>query len=630
MSFDEHTLEMTVMHLLEEQGYTYLNGKTLNRSVEDILLRDITRDYLLQKYAKDGITCTEVERAIGMLEQSYGSTDYETNTLQFEMIVNGFIVPRDDKNSLPLFIEMIDFEGVNIPSTKNNNSFIVVNQFEIKGHEKNRIPDAIVFINGLPLVVFEFKSAVKEDATIENAYKQLTVRYRRDIPKLFRTNAFVVISDGVSNKFGSLFTPYQHFYGWNKINHDDDIKSGFSSLETMIKGLFRKDRLLGVIKDFIFIPDTSTEQTKIVCRYPQYFAATILYNKLLECVYAETNKGGTYWGATGCGKSLAMLFLTRMLVRSKEFMSPTIVLITDRSDLDGQISKDFENAKRFIGEGIVENVKDREDLRTKLKSRAGGGVFTTTVQKFTTDTGMLSDRHNIICICDEAHRTQTNIEEKTTLQFNEEKGKKKEVTGVKKSYGFAKHLRNSFPKATFVGFSGTPIDGTIDVFGEVISAYSMRDSVIDEITVPITYEGRFAEVNLSEEVLQEIEDYYTKCLEIEKSNPDQVDASKQEMSTLKKIIGNPDRLDALANDLVNHYETRVAEGATVKGKTMIVCMNREIAYGLYQRLISLRPDWGIARKGAIGEVLTTEDERKLKSIEMLKMIMTRDKDEDSK
>ncbi len=627
MSFNEHTLEMTVMNLLTEQGYTYVNGKNLDRRIDDVLLRDVTRDYLLTRYASEGITLSEVERAIGMLEQNLAATDYQTNVAQFRMLVDGFNVPRDDKSALPLFIRMIDFDAANAPEAENSNSFVVVNQFEIKGHEKNRIPDAIIFINGIPVVVFEFKSAIKEDATIEDAYKQLTIRYRRDIPKLFRTNAFVVISDGVSNKFGSLYTSYQHFYGWHKVNHDDDIAQGFNSLETMIRGLFRKDRLLGVIKDFVYIPDTSNSETKIVCRYPQYFAATILYDRLKECVYHSSNKGGTYWGATGCGKSYAMLFLARMLMRSKDFKSPTIVIITDRSDLDSQISKDFQNAKQFIGDEIVENVESRDDLRKKLANRAGGGVFTTTVQKFTADTKLLSNRQNIICICDEAHRTQTNIEEKTTLTFNEENGKPKEVTGVKKSFGFAKYLRDSFPAATFVGFSGTPIDGTLEVFGDVISTYSMRDAVADDITVPITYEGRFAEVVLKEEVLEEIEKYYLRCLEIEGSNPDQVDASKKEMSTLKQIIGDPDRLDALAGDLVQHYETRVAEGASVKGKAMVVCMSRDIAYALYERLIALRPAWVEAHRGVPEEIMSDEERAKIKPLPMLKMIMTRDKDD---
>ncbi len=316
-------------------------------------------------------------------------------------------------------------------------------------------------------------------------------------------------------------------------------------------------------------------------------------------------------------------------MKDDELNSPTIIVITDRTELDGQIAEDFENAKKYLNEEIVEKIPSRDELGNRLRNASGGGIFTTTVQKFTAELGLLSDRSNIVCICDEAHRTQTNVEEKTTLVYNDVNGKAKEVVGVKKSYGFAKYLRDSFPNATYVGFSGTPIDGTIEVFGDVVSTYSMRDSVSDEITVPITYEGRFAEVNLSDEMTKKIEAYYQQCLEVEGSNPDQVDASKKEMGNLAQLIGNPDRLDIIAKDLLNHYDVRVHEGASVKGKTMIVCMNREIAYELYKRIIELRPELQEKRKGAIGEELTENDEENLKPIETIKMVMTRNKDKDT-
>ncbi len=235
MSFDEQTLEKLVMSLLRMQGYTYINGKDIERdTLKEVLLKDVLRGYLLEQYADEGITLSEVERAIALLESAIDSSDYETNKKQLDMIINGYNVPRDNRSSLPLFINPIDFKRANNQTESDSNSYVVVNQFEIQGSEKLRIPDAIIFVNGIPLVVFEFKSAIKESATIENAYEQLTVRYSRDIPKLFRSNAFVVISDGLSNKFGSIFTPYQHFYGWNKVNHDDNIQSGFNSLETLM------------------------------------------------------------------------------------------------------------------------------------------------------------------------------------------------------------------------------------------------------------------------------------------------------------------------------------------------------------------------------------------------------------
>lgn len=293
-------------------------------------------------------------------------------------------------------------------------------------------------------------------------------------------------------------------------------------------------------------------------------------------------KGGTYFGATGCGKSFTMLFLTRMLMRSREFSSPTIVLITDRTDLDSQLAAQFGNAKTFIGDDCVVEVESRAKLRKHLSGRSSGGVFLTTIHKFTEDAGLLSERSNIICISDEAHRSQTNI----TQQVRQTE------TGVRRSYGFAKYLRDSFPNATYVGFTGTPIDATIDVFGDVVDAYTMTESVADGITRRIVYEGRAAKVLLNSEKLKEIEAYYAKC-EQEGANKYQIEESKRAVAQMERILGDPDRLQAIADDFVRHYENRVAEGATVKGKAMFVCSNRAIAYALYKRIIALRPEWTV-------------------------------------
>ena len=426
---------------------------------------------------------------------------------------------------------MIDFKDVD------KNIFKIVNQLEIKGTER-RIPDGIVYVNGLPLVVLEFKSAVKEDATIMNAFTQLTVRYRRDIPELFRYNAFVVISDGVNNKYGTLFTPYEFFYAWRKVEAMDKAGDGIDSLHTMMEGLFRRERLLSVAKDFVYFPDTSKSERKIVCRYPQFFATHRLYENILEHSHINLHgdgKGGTYFGATGCGKSLTMLFLTRMLMRSRHLASPTIVLITDRTDLDDQLSGLFTNAKQFVGDECVKEVLTRKQLGEMLRGRKSGGVFLTTIQKFSEDIDLLSDRANIICISDEAHRSQTNIEQNVRVTDN----------GVKRSYGFAKYLHDSLPNATYVGFTGTPIDATIDVFGEVVDAYTMTESVEDGITRRIVYEGRAAKVFADHRKLQEIEDYYKQCAE-EGANEYQIEESKKAVTQINKILGDPDRLAGAA------------------------------------------------------------------------------------
>ena len=592
--FNEHSLEMAIMELFEQQGYSYVNGETIHKELSEVLLREDLRMYLMNRYSKEGITPLEVERVLAKLTADNGAPLYIQNAQTYRLMTEGFTIKREDASKPDLFVEVIDFENTE------RNIFKVVNQLEIKGTQK-RIPDGIVYVNGLPVVVLEFKSAVKTDATIMNAFTQLTVRYRRDIPNLFRYNAFVVISDGVNNKYGTLFTPYDFFYAWRKIERTDKPNDGIDSLHTMMQGLFRKERLLSVLKDFVFFPDNSKSELKIVCRYPQFFATHRLYENILEHSHINIlgdGKGGTYFGATGCGKSLTMLFLTRILMRSRHMASPTIVLITDRTDLDDQLSAQFVNAKQFIGDETVINVETRKELGERLRDRKSGGVFLTTIQKFSEDIDLLSDRANIICISDEAHRSQVNVEQNVKITD----------AGVRRSYGFAKYLHDSLPNATYVGFTGTPIDSTIDVFGEVVDSYSMTESVADGITRRIVYEGRAAKVFADHKQLQEIENYYKKC-EAEGANEYQIEESKKAVTQMNVIIGDPKRLAAVAKDFVEHYEKRIEEGSTVCGKAMFVCTSRPIAYDLYKQIIALRPEWEKNR---------------------IKMVMTRSKDDEQK
>ena len=538
---------------------------------------------------------------------------YEANKAFYKLLCDGFILNREDRTQKDIYIELIDFD------TPENNIFKAVNQFEIEGiNNQLRIPDGIVFVNGIPVVVLEFKSAVKENTTIMDAYKQLTVRYRRDIPEIFKYNAFIVISDGANNKYGSFFSPYDFFYAWRKINSEDKELDGISSLVTMVKGLFRKDRLLAVMKDFVYFPDSSDKDIKIVCRYPQFFAA----NKLFENVKAHMRpdgdgKGGTYFGATGCGKSYTMLFLTRMLMKSPHFHSPTILIITDRTDLDDQLSKQFIASKKYIGDETVVSIESRDKLREELQGRESGGVYLTTIQKFTEDIQLLTDRTNVICISDEAHRSQINLDQKVRITD----------AGVERKYGFAKYLHDSLPNATYVGFTGTPVDGTIEVFGPVVDAYTMTESVRDGITVNLVYDGRAARVTLDQAKVREIEKYYEECERLG-ANEHQIEESQKAVANMEVIIGDQNRLRAVAEDFINHYETRVAEGATVAGKAMFVCMNRYIAYDLYKILIELRPEWAVKKVAAEGVELSEKDKKELKPIEMLKLVMTRNKDDD--
>jgi len=610
MKFTEEKLEQAIIELFSEVKIPHCPGETIHKEMSDVLLRDDVRAFLRSRYCVEEITENEIESVIRKLELFPSSDLYGSNKAIMRLIADGFVLKREDRTKKDVFIELLDYKTVA------NNSFKFVNQMEILGYEK-RIPDGILYINGLPLVVLEFKSAIKENTTIKDAYTQLTVRYARDIPELFKYNAFSVISDGINNKMGSLFAPYNFFYAWRKIENTDEPADGIDSLFTMIKGLFDKKRLLDVIHNFIYFPDTAKDDVKIVCRYPQYYAANKLFENIKANLRPEgSGKGGTYFGATGSGKSFTMLYLTRLLMRSKTLKAPTIVLITDRTDLDDQLSVQFTNAKNFIGDDLVVSVESRDDLKNRLQDIPSGGVFLTTIHKFTESTELLTDRDNVICISDEAHRSQINLDQKVKVTKD----------GVEITYGFAKYLHDSLPNATYVGVTGTPIDGTLAVFGDVADAYTMKESVEDEITVRIVYEGRAAKVLLNNQKLKEIEEYYSKCAE-EGANEYQIEESKKAVTQMEVILGDPKRLALLAEDFVEHYEKRIEEGASVKGKVMFVSSSRPIAYNFYKEVIALRPQWTEVKVCEEGANLTAEEKREIKPTEKIKMVMTRHKDD---
>lgn len=635
MNFTEYQLEKAFIDLLKAEDIPHLNGGTISRDFQEVLLEDDLKNFLLKQYKEDQLTPNEVHQIINRLKTYSASDLYESNKAIMKLVSDGFILKREDRSKKDIYIQLIDYNGlgkqripkdgevINIVAeeddnnySKDNNIYKFVNQLEIFGYEK-RIPDGILYINGLPLVVFEFKSSIREETTIHDAYVQLTTRYKRDIPELFKYNAFCVISDGVNTKAGSFFAPYEFFYAWRRVSGLNRDVDGIDAMYTLVHGMLNHDDLRNIIRNFIYIPDSSKKNEKIVCRYPQYYAATKLYENIKVHQKPEGDgKGGTYFGATGSGKSYTMLFLARLLMKSVYFSSPTIVLITDRTDLDDQLSGQFTNAKSYIGDNNIASVESRDHLRKLLQGRQSGGVFLTTIHKFTEDTELLTDRTNVVCISDEAHRSQTNLDQK--IKVTKE--------GVTKSYGFAKYLHDSLPNATYVGFSGTPIDSTLDVFGKIVDAYTMTESVKDEITVRLVYEGRAAKVLLQNEKLQEIESYYNQCAD-DGANEYQIEESKKATAKMNVIIGDPDRIKAVAQDFVNHYENRVNEGASVKGKAMFVASSREIAYNLYQEIIALRPEWAVKKTHEEGSELTDKEKKDILPMERIKMIMTRGKDD---
>jgi type I restriction enzyme R subunit len=665
--FTEAQLEAAIIQLLGEQGYPHVLGGELSRCATEVLIKADLRAFLSKQYASEGITANEIDGIIRQLELLSASDLYESNKTFCKWLSDGFLLKREDPADKDIYIQLIDYsdltemrvpkagdvdclsiiaeEGASYHAHSTNNIVKIVNQLEIEGVASASagdlsIPDGILYINGLPLVLFEFKSAIREEATIHTAYVQICTRYRRTIPQLFVYNALCVISDGVNNKMGTLFAPYEFYYGWRKVSGNESVdKDGIDSLNSMLQGLFEHRRLREVIRHFIYFPDKSHQEIKIICRYPQYYAATKLYHniklhqkkrdstgRIVSDDALRDGKGGTYFGATGCGKSYTMQFLARLLMKSVDFESPTLVLITDRTDLDDQLSMQFTNAKNYIGDQIVETVTSRDDLRAKLQGRQSGGVFLTTIHKFTEDVALLTDRCNVICISDEAHRSQINLDQKITVVTE---GKNR---GVKKTYGFAKYLHDSLPNATYVGFTGTPIDATLDVFGRVVDSYTMNESVQDEITVRIVYEGRAARVILDNGKLKEIEVYYQQC-EKNGASDYQIDDSKKAMASMGAILGDPDRIHALAKDFVAHYEDRVAEGATVAAKAMFVSSSRQIAYQLYKELQVLRPTWfevlEYANDAESGQNALSEKERKeIKASARVRMVMTRNKDDE--
>ena len=605
--FTEAELEQAIIELFTVQGYTYVHGENIHRQYEDILLLDDLRSFLTVRYEAENFSDVEIQKIINKLNLINATPLYIGNREAFWLVNEGFDLIRDDISKVALHVDYIDFDH------PENNIFKVVNQYSVQGEHLRR-PDLLVFINGIPVTICEFKTAIEEDTTIYDAWEQITIRYCRDIPKLMRYCFLSVISDGANTRMGSIFTPYQYYYSWNKANDTDRVSNGISSLFTMIKGAFAKNRILSLLRDFVFYPDDSAENEAIVCRYPQFFGAQRMLDSIRQHLRPEGDgKGGTYFGATGCGKTYTMLFLSRLITQrdNEAFNNPTIIILTDREDLDTQTSELFVTATKYLHEEDVRSIESRDDMEKTLKNRPSGGVYITTIQKFCEKTGLLSKRSNIICISDEAHRTQTSIGAKL----------KKTDKGVFTTYGFGYYLRTSFPNATYCGFTGTPIDETIAVFGDVVDSYTMKESSDDGITVRIAYEPRLARVIVSDEQAKEIQKYYEQCAE-QGSTEEQVEESKRAMSRMTAILGHPDRLHRLAVDIADHYDALCTEKPGIIQKAMIVCADRPLAFQVLKEILSIRPDWGIARKAEDESTLSKEQLDKLIPLPKINLVAT--------
>jgi len=587
--FYESEYEEATIKKLEALGWNYTFGYHLNRKNTDILIEDDLKKYIQNRYNEEELTEEEINTIIGNIKNINENSLYSTLRKRFTTYRDGFALSRNNKSDIN--IEYIDFDNPH-----ENNIFRVVNQFEV-GHGQageTKRPDILLFINGIPVCIFELKNPTDYSATIHSAYEQIHNRYKTYIPHLISYTAISVISDGSNTRLGTPFTPYEYYYAWKKINNEDDAaRPGIPELDTMIKGVFEPSRLLEILIDFVYFPDIKSEKEyEIICRYPQFFAT----NKLLESILTNSKanggdgKGGTYFGATGCGKTYTMIFLARQLARKKLIGSPTIVVIVDRDDLQDQTGKLFINSSDFLNCSEVEVINSRKTLKEKLRNKPSGGAYICTIQKFEEGIGLLSDRNNIICFSDEAHRSQTNLGQKLRIvtEPTDNKGKKINM-GAFISYGYATYLRKSFPNATYVGFTGTPIDETTYVFGGIVDKYTMKQSVNDGITVGIKYAPRLARV-MTNEMVKKIEEYYAKCYE-EGAKAEDIEKSKKAMSSMSVILGDEERLKRLASDIYLNYENICLENPKQPMKAMITCSSREIAFKLYKIFQNIAPDW---------------------------------------
>ena len=624
----EDEFEQAFCELLEQQGWTHTFGCMQHRKFDETILEEDMHTYLEGRYPE--LEEDDIQSIIANIRNIGGDTDYGNGRTAFYLYRDGYNYQFADSSKPALHIDYIDYEN---PDPIAANIFRVVNQFEFDEGKNLRIPDIMLFINGIPVGIIELKNPTDEQATIDDAYDQITIRYRRDCPSLLKYCAISVISDGSNTTMGSIYSPQEFYYAWKKVNNEDNPSRMFAEVETLVKGALAPDRILSVLHDFTYFPDQSEEENKeieIVCRYPQFFATNKLAAHILSVYDKEQNekrKGGYFFGATGCGKTYIMLFLARQLQQryKSQLGSPTVIIIVDREDLEDQSIKLFAKSTKYLVDNNVRVFDSRSDLENELRERKTGGVYITTIQKFTKETGLLSDRPNIICFSDEAHRTQNNTGSKMRINTDKEKGE----TGAFITFGFAKYLRDALPNATYVGFTGTPIDEVVHVFGEEVDRYTMRQSKEDGITVDIMYEGRISHALLDSKKIKEIEEYYKACAE-EGASEAEIEKSKRAMSNMNKILGDPERLERLADDIVKHYEARVADNTEQLQKAMIVCSERKIAYELYKKIAAIRPEWTEKKKTIDDSKYTKEQLENLNEVAFLNLIATRENDDEPK
>ena len=626
-NFTEDLLEEAAIEILQSLGYDYVFGPDISLG-GDYEERLDYREVVLGSRVKDALFRINKGIPTEALEEAYrriitfNSPMLEENNRSFHrLLTEGIDVSfAEDGNIRTKNVQIVDFSEEGIK----NNEFLVVNQFTIIENEERR-PDLLIFVNGIPLVIIELKSASDENVGIESAYNQIQT-YKKDIPSLFNYNAFCILSDGINAKAGTITSNEERYMNWRSI--DGKVVEPLSNpqYEVMFGGMLQKHRLLDIIKNFILFQESSVDEKdengkklgdkktiiKIMAAYHQYFAVKKAVEKTKEATKEDGDrKIGVIWHTQGSGKSFSMVFYTAGLVR--ELNNPTIVVITDRNDLDDQLFSTFSKSQDILRQTPKQaNIRKLTDsqkasmngnnsvevngLFDLLNERESGGIIFTTIQKFKPEDGemqVLTNRKNVIIIADEAHRSQYGLEAQADTKTGEIK------------YGYAKYLRDALPNASFIGFTGTPIDledrSTTAVFGHTIDTYDMTRAVEDEATVKIYYENRIIKLEADEEELKAIDEEFDDLTEgqedIEKEK------NKGKWTRLEAIVGSPNRIKKLAEDIVNHYEEK---SKAIDGKAMVVCMSRKICVDLYEQIVALRPSWHSDddNKGKIKVVMT--------------------------
>lgn len=568
MSINESTLEQVIIAALQEKGYEYLYGPDIDRDYHEVIIKDYFDAAMFK--INHGITA-EIAEEVYKTVRNLGLLKLEDMNAAFhKYLLEGVPVAyRKDGEPATFTVQLIDFDNTE------ENDFKVINQYTIIEY-KNKRPDVVVFINGIPMVLFELKNMVNADTTIDDAYKQIK-NYQLDIPSLFYYNAFNVISDGLDTRIGTITSDLTRYMAWKSENGEQPVEEGINYFETLLNGVFSKERLLDIIRNFIMFKESEGKTIKILAGYHQYFAVNKAIDRTSKALAENSNKIGVVWHTQGSGKSFSMVFYAGSIIRNPEFHNPTIVVLTDRNDLDKQLYNTFCSCSRLMLRQTPKQAESREHLKELLKVKAGGIIFTT-IQKFEESSEVLSERNNIIFMADEAHRSQYGLDGKVDRETGEWK------------YGMAKYMRDSLPNAAFIGFTGTPIDfedkSTIEVFGDYIDVYDMTQAVEDGATVPIYYENRAAKIKLNEKILKQIDAEYDKMAA---DAPELlIEKSKSDLGNMEAIIGSPERLELLADDIIAHYEDRQY---VLTGKAMIVCMSRRIAITLYRIILDKRKDW---------------------------------------